>query len=190
MQRILGYGIAAFLILFVILACSNSGDGDTRSSSQNLGGAYTGSWSSSRSTDNGSVTANLQHDGDSVNGTIRFTRSPCFTSGTFNGDISDNDVSGDIDFGGGQTANIDGTIQGNGTSISGSYQIDGGRCANDEGTFSIVSTTNTFQPGPVATTVPTGGSCCKVCTTGKACGDTCISASDTCHVGSGCACNG
>lgn len=34
------------------------------------------------------------------------------------------------------------------------------------------------------------GSCCKTCTVGKACGDTCIEASDTCHVGAGCACNG
>jgi hypothetical protein len=32
--------------------------------------------------------------------------------------------------------------------------------------------------------------CCAVCTTGKACGDSCISTSDTCHVGAGCACNG
>src|SRR4051812_20797083 len=31
--------------------------------------------------------------------------------------------------------------------------------------------------------------CCKVCTTGKACGDTCISRSYTCHVGVGCACD-
>jgi hypothetical protein len=37
---------------------------------------------------------------------------------------------------------------------------------------------------------PTGGGCCKVCKTGKACGDSCISKSDTCHVGAGCACNG
>jgi hypothetical protein len=34
------------------------------------------------------------------------------------------------------------------------------------------------------------GSCCKVCTTGKACGDTCIPQSNTCNVGAGCACNG
>jgi len=32
--------------------------------------------------------------------------------------------------------------------------------------------------------------CCKICTVGKACGDTCISASYTCHVGAGCACDG
>jgi hypothetical protein len=30
--------------------------------------------------------------------------------------------------------------------------------------------------------------CCKHCTTGKPCGDTCISSSYTCHVGPGCAC--
>jgi hypothetical protein len=32
------------------------------------------------------------------------------------------------------------------------------------------------------------GSCCKVCTTGKPCGDTCISEKDTCHTVGGCAC--
>ena len=35
-----------------------------------------------------------------------------------------------------------------------------------------------------------GTTCCKVCRTGKACGDTCISRSDTCRKGAGCACNG
>ena len=32
--------------------------------------------------------------------------------------------------------------------------------------------------------------CCKVCKKGKACGDSCISRSKTCHKGIGCACNG
>jgi hypothetical protein len=31
--------------------------------------------------------------------------------------------------------------------------------------------------------------CCKVCTTGQACGNTCISRSKNCHKGRGCACN-
>lgn len=31
--------------------------------------------------------------------------------------------------------------------------------------------------------------CCKVCTVGKACGDTCIAAWMECHVGEGCACD-
>lgn len=34
------------------------------------------------------------------------------------------------------------------------------------------------------------GPCCVVCRTGKACGNSCIARTDTCRVGSGCACNG
>ena len=34
------------------------------------------------------------------------------------------------------------------------------------------------------------GYCCKVCSVGKACGNTCISREKTCHVGQGCACDG
>lgn len=36
----------------------------------------------------------------------------------------------------------------------------------------------------------TAPGCCRICREGKACGDTCIERSDTCHVGPGCACNG
>jgi len=32
--------------------------------------------------------------------------------------------------------------------------------------------------------------CCRVCTAGKACGDSCIAANLTCRQGAGCACNG
>ena len=35
-----------------------------------------------------------------------------------------------------------------------------------------------------------GRSCCRVCTTGKACGDSCISRSKSCNKSGGCACNG
>jgi hypothetical protein len=37
---------------------------------------------------------------------------------------------------------------------------------------------------------PPAQSCCKICTVGKACGNTCISRDKTCHVGPGCACDG
>jgi hypothetical protein len=33
------------------------------------------------------------------------------------------------------------------------------------------------------------GSCCKQCDKGKACGDSCIAKSSTCHEGEGCACD-
>lgn len=32
--------------------------------------------------------------------------------------------------------------------------------------------------------------CCKICTTGQPCGDTCISRNYTCHIAGGCACWG
>lgn len=32
--------------------------------------------------------------------------------------------------------------------------------------------------------------CCKICSKGKACGDSCISRSKQCHKGAGCACDG
>lgn len=53
---------------------------------------------------------------------------------------------------------------------------------------------------PVIVSVPTspptrgggggGRVCCKVCTTGKACGDSCIARNKTCHQPPGCACDG
>jgi hypothetical protein len=35
-----------------------------------------------------------------------------------------------------------------------------------------------------------GYACCKVCSKGKACGDSCISRDKECHKGKGCACDG
>jgi len=45
------------------------------------------------------------------------------------------------------------------------------------------------RAAPVPASMGTGAKkCCKVCTVGKPCGDTCISRDYTCHVGPGCAC--
>ena len=44
----------------------------------------------------------------------------------------------------------------------------------------------TLPPAPP----PSPRTCCKICTTGKACGDSCISRSYTCHKPPGCACDG
>jgi hypothetical protein len=35
-----------------------------------------------------------------------------------------------------------------------------------------------------------GYACCKICSAGKACGDSCIARSKVCHKGKGCACDG
>lgn len=46
-------------------------------------------------------------------------------------------------------------------------------------------------PEKVADPAPTKmeNSCCKICSKGKACGDSCISRSYVCHKGPGCACD-
>jgi hypothetical protein len=41
-----------------------------------------------------------------------------------------------------------------------------------------------------STAITNAFACCKICTVGKACGNTCISRSDICHIGPGCACDG
>lgn len=46
------------------------------------------------------------------------------------------------------------------------------------------TSSNEFSP------IPLLASCCKVCSTGKACGDSCISRAKQCHKGPGCACDG
>ena len=45
-----------------------------------------------------------------------------------------------------------------------------------------------FSTSSTASCVP-AEQCCKICSKGKACGDTCIRKDYTCHVGRGCACN-
>jgi hypothetical protein len=46
-------------------------------------------------------------------------------------------------------------------------------------------------PASNQTPIPTPvQGCCKHCHKGKACGDSCISRNDACHVGPGCACDG
>lgn len=62
--------------------------------------------------------------------------------------------------------------------------------------YDRVDWTKVVRPTPTPTPPPPresdGGraGCCKICTKGKACGNTCISRGYTCWVGPGCACNG
>jgi beta-lactamase superfamily II metal-dependent hydrolase len=51
-------------------------------------------------------------------------------------------------------------------------------------TITITQAADSSTPPP-----PPPSGCCKVCTTGKPCGDSCISSTLTCHVGPGCACS-
>lgn len=46
-----------------------------------------------------------------------------------------------------------------------------------------------YRPSVTAPPPAQSGSCCKYCSVGKACGNTCIQRSDTCHASGGCACD-
>src|SRR5438093_3023585 len=73
--------------------------------------------------------------------------------------------------------------------------------ANDDGSFVVTTaradTGGVVQLRPVVqdTTAPASGqpvtapACCRICTRGKACGNSCINAAYQCHQPSGCACN-
>jgi hypothetical protein len=62
-----------------------------------------------------------------------------------------------------------------------------GACANNDGCLSGGRGNNYYSSTPyMCSSCP---SCSPVCTIGKACGNTCITVSDTCHVGRGSACN-
>ncbi len=47
-----------------------------------------------------------------------------------------------------------------------------------------------LSPCLIGTAAAQGYACCKICSAGKACGDSCIARSKTCHKGKGCACDG
>lgn len=47
-----------------------------------------------------------------------------------------------------------------------------------------------LSAGTVGCIPGSSGSCCRVCTTGKPCGNSCISRTSTCNKGAGCACYG
>lgn len=51
-----------------------------------------------------------------------------------------------------------------------------------------LSSSGSLTVTAVGTTTPPPSRCCRVCSTGKPCGDSCISRTSTCRVGGGCAC--
>ena len=61
----------------------------------------------------------------------------------------------------------------------------------------VIAVAATFALGPaslspclIGTASAQGYACCKVCSKGKACGNSCIARWMTCHKGRGCACDG
>jgi hypothetical protein len=88
---------------------------------------------------------------------------------------------------------IPGVPNGNYTlrATAGGYQLTERTVSVTGAVTADISMRRASSPSPSPSPSPTPSpSCCRVCTVGKACGDSCISKSDTCRVGPGCACNG
>ena len=55
--------------------------------------------------------------------------------------------------------------------------------------LALLAAAATLALGPSTTCAAQGG-CCRICSAGKACGNSCIARWKTCHKGKGCACDG
>lgn len=55
--------------------------------------------------------------------------------------------------------------------------------------FSASADETTEDTRPIATSCTPPIKCCRICTNGKACGNTCIAATKSCSKGKGCACD-
>lgn len=177
----------AGLLLVLCLAlwgCSSGEDGDV-TTTHIVNGTFRGTWQSARVADHGTVVAVLTQDvlGDDIAGTVTFTDSPCFATGRIDGTNDQNQIDAEVDVGNGQEVHIDATVSAT-TALAGSYTVSGGQCDGDQGGFSLAKVSGGSSPSPPPS------QCCRVCTIGKACGNTCIAANLTCRTPPGCACNG
>ncbi|HEY0412929.1 MAG TPA: hypothetical protein VGD66_07300 [Allosphingosinicella sp.] len=54
----------------------------------------------------------------------------------------------------------------------------------------LAAATLAIGPASMDACAASGRGCCRICSAGKACGNSCIARSKTCHKGKGCACDG
>jgi len=101
----------------------------------NVAGKWSGSWRSYRGR-GGSLTASLTHSGATVDGTNRFSGSPCFSGGTVSGTVVGNSWSGSITAS--KNARVDLSPTASGNQTNGTYFVaSDGICPGDAGTFTM-----------------------------------------------------
>lgn len=131
------------------------GDGGTVSgwAASPLDGTYTGNFLSKSGRTIGASVAITQASQAAANGiysasgTVTFTNSPCFTSGTFSptdqGDPSQlifgDFVQVEIETNGAASVIFQGTVDSAGQTITGTYQVLGGVCTQDSGTGIVIA---------------------------------------------------
>jgi len=127
MRRIL-LGSLSCLALF---GCGGAAGGSGPAAS-NVEGTWTGTWLSVDGI-GGAATMRISESGGSLSGTVSFTNSPCFASGSIDATLDAETFSATVTAGA-----IDVTLQGtlaDGT-MSGTYDaVSAGACTGDTGTF-------------------------------------------------------
>lgn len=97
-----------------------------------LAGTWSGTWTS-ETTVSGSFVATFARAGDAVTGEIRFTGSPCFAGGRYEGTVTGDEVTGALRAG---DIRVDMRASVVGDMLNGSYvTVSGGACTGDQGTF-------------------------------------------------------
>lgn len=136
----------------LVLGCgrSSSSPNNPSAPSQNVSGAWVGTWLSARGT-GGSVTSQLTQTGSLLTGSASVTGSPCNSSGSVSGTISGTSITIGVAFPGSQQANFSGVVNSTATSMSGQYSVAGGLCSGDAGTWNM-SRGGTSTPGTSALT--------------------------------------
>lgn len=136
--RFMGGVILTALLALFLTSCGGGGGGSDEGTSLNLTGTWSGNWSSSVTTsDTGSLSSTLTQTGTLISGTVDVTGSPCFTSGSVSGKITDGTVTFTVTSGQSSVA----YSAANATSISmnGQYVVKntGTLCDGDTGDFTL-----------------------------------------------------
>lgn len=133
-----------------LTTCGGGGGSGTNSSSGetslNLSGAWSGSWISAKTTINGDLSTTLTQSGSTISGTISISDSPCISSTSILGNISNNNVSFAND-----SLRFSATATASPTALVGGYSVTSGSCAGDAGYFALsFNDNNNTPPQPTA----------------------------------------
>ena len=119
------------MILFFLACGGDSGSGGPPT--VDVTGSWSGTWTSQNGVDGGSATLVVTQTEATASGTVSFTGSPCFGSGSFSGTVSGNEACGSLTAGG---IRVDVCLGVTGDNASGTYNtISAGFCTGDRGTF-------------------------------------------------------
>jgi hypothetical protein len=124
------------LIFSAAIGCGGTSEDlpGTASNSSAVVGTWTGTWLS-RSGVGGAGVLDLTQSGDSVTGTVSFTNSPCFSSGSISGSLVADTFTAAVTAGA-IDVTVTGTLTGN--QMSGTYDaISAGACTGDTGTLTL-----------------------------------------------------